>query len=152
LRGCRNELVEVFHLLFLAELGRQLDKQIYAVKGGCNLRFFFGSPRYSEALDLDVEKVQTSTLSKKVSRLLTGRPLTLLLATHELVVRRTSMPKQTDTTQRWKIELDAGDPPTPPGRARDPAAPRARSCHRIAPPGARARRLRRARRAFGASE
>jgi len=34
------EYVERFHLLFLAQLGHNLDKSCYALKGGCNLRFF----------------------------------------------------------------------------------------------------------------
>lgn len=34
------KLVELFHLLFLDVFGRKVDKRFYAVKGGCNLRFF----------------------------------------------------------------------------------------------------------------
>ena len=37
--------IERFHLLFLAQLGQKLDKRFYALKGGCNLRFFFKSIR-----------------------------------------------------------------------------------------------------------
>ena len=39
------EYIERFHLLFLAQLGQKLDKRFYALKGGCNLRFFFKSIR-----------------------------------------------------------------------------------------------------------
>jgi len=31
------QYVELFHLLFLDQLGRKLDKRFYALKGGCNL-------------------------------------------------------------------------------------------------------------------
>ena len=47
--------VEQFHLLFLEQLGRKLDKRHYALKGGCNLRFYLRSVRYSEDMDLDVQ-------------------------------------------------------------------------------------------------
>ncbi len=33
--------VELFQLLFLDQLGRRLDQRHFALKGGCNLRFFF---------------------------------------------------------------------------------------------------------------
>ena len=48
-----REYVELFHLLFLDQLGRKLDKRFYALKGGANLRFFARSLRYSEDIDLD---------------------------------------------------------------------------------------------------
>ena len=46
--------VELFHLVFIDLLGRKVDKKHYALKGGCNLRFFFKSFRYSEDMDVDV--------------------------------------------------------------------------------------------------
>ena len=45
---------EIFHLLFLERLLKVSDPRAFVVKGGANLRFFFGSPRYSENMDLDV--------------------------------------------------------------------------------------------------
>lgn len=45
-----RQAVEFFHLVFLRALvSRGEDKALFALKGGCNLRFFFGSVRYSEA-------------------------------------------------------------------------------------------------------
>lgn len=44
---------EVFHLLFLRELVRTVPLSAFVLKGGTNLRFFFGSIRYSEDMDLD---------------------------------------------------------------------------------------------------
>ncbi|MFQ6618599.1 MAG: hypothetical protein ACE5QV_07925 [Fidelibacterota bacterium] len=38
-----RQYVELFHLLFLSQLVRKLDKRFYALKGGGNLRFFFKS-------------------------------------------------------------------------------------------------------------
>jgi predicted nucleotidyltransferase component of viral defense system len=100
--------VENFHLTFLGQLGSQLDKRIYAVKGGCNLRFFFDSPRMSEDLDLDVSEVAEGTLKNKVDRILSGRPLSLILRGMRMTIEAVSTPKQTPTTQRWKVALLVG--------------------------------------------
>jgi hypothetical protein len=101
----RREAVELFHLAFLAELGTKLDRALYAIKGGCNLRFFFGSVRYSEDLDLDVQKTAPDTLRRKVDQLLAGRSLTLTLGAHGIGLTAVTRPKQTETTQRWKLAL-----------------------------------------------
>lgn len=45
---------EVFHLEFLRRLGEKLSPDVFALKGGANLRLFFKSIRYSEDLDLDI--------------------------------------------------------------------------------------------------
>lgn len=50
-----RQAVEVFHLIFLRALvAKGEDKSLIALKGGCNLRFYFGSIRYSEDIDFDV--------------------------------------------------------------------------------------------------
>lgn len=100
-----REAVEVFHLLFLRVLMAGAEKAHYAVKGGCNLRFFFGSVRYSEDLDLDVETFAPRTLRNKVDRILGSGPLPALLRARGLAVESFSSPKQTETTQRWKVQL-----------------------------------------------
>jgi predicted nucleotidyltransferase component of viral defense system len=102
-----REAVEIAHIVFLAELGTKLGKDRYAVKGGCNLRFFFNSPRYSEDLDLDVGGVPVRTLQSNVQRVLTGRSFRLTLATAGIELTGHSAPKQTETTQRWKLQLRA---------------------------------------------
>ncbi|HVE44759.1 MAG TPA: nucleotidyl transferase AbiEii/AbiGii toxin family protein, partial [Gammaproteobacteria bacterium] len=64
--------IEIFHLLFLQQLEKQMDKKLYALKGGCNLRFFFKSIRYSEDIDFDVTTISKTTLEKKVSKILSS--------------------------------------------------------------------------------
>jgi len=49
-----RQAVEIFHMLFLHAFGTRVDKSLYALKGGGNLRFFHKSIRYSEDIDLDV--------------------------------------------------------------------------------------------------
>ncbi|OGD13998.1 MAG: hypothetical protein A2V76_07865 [Candidatus Aminicenantes bacterium RBG_16_63_14] len=60
-----KQSVEVFHLVLLDQIGRKLDKQTWALKGGCNLRFFFKSPRYSDDMDLDVQGVPVDALRER---------------------------------------------------------------------------------------
>jgi predicted nucleotidyltransferase component of viral defense system len=100
-----RQAVELFHLLFLQQLGARLDKKFYALKGGCNLRFFFRSIRYSEDLDLDTQTIAKETLRKNVNRILQFQGFTSILHSHRLGISFISEPKQTATTQRWKIHL-----------------------------------------------
>jgi len=99
------QVVELFHVSFLEVLSRRLDPSRYILKGGANLRYFFGSVRYSEDVDLDLLGVPGWSLEKKVDDLLVKGPLGLLLRSLEVSLAEFSKPKQTDTTQRWKIAL-----------------------------------------------
>jgi hypothetical protein len=96
----------MFHLVFQRALvAKGEDKSLIALKGGCNLRFFFGSVRYSEDMDLDVLVMARETLKNKVERLLRSPAVTAPLKAQGLTIVETSAPKQTDTTQRWKVGL-----------------------------------------------
>lgn len=97
--------VEVFHLLFLDQLGRRIHKHLYAVKGGCNLRFFLKSIRYSQDLDLDIHMIRKETVMNNVSKIITSHPFKLLLEHAGIEIDAVTMPKQTDMTQRWKLAL-----------------------------------------------
>jgi len=104
-----RQSTEVFHLVFLRALvAKGEDKALVALKGGCNLRFFFGSVRYSEDMDLDVVVIARETLKNKVDRLLRSPAVTAPLKVHGLTIVETSAPKQTETTQRWKVGLSTG--------------------------------------------
>src|SRR5437660_12796143 len=97
--------IERFHLLFLDQLGRRLDKKMYALKGGCNLRFFWKSIRYSEDIDFDVHTIARITLQKNVQRILKDPGFARILAAYKLAITQFSEPKQTETTQRWKVQI-----------------------------------------------
>src|SRR5438105_4480277 len=98
----------MFHLVFLRALtARGEDKALFALKGGCNLRFFFGSVRYSEDIDIDVAVVAKGTLKNKIERLLYAPTVAGPLKTHAIEIVDISAPKQTDTTQRWKVGIRA---------------------------------------------
>lgn len=100
-----RQSVELFHLIFLAQLGRKIDKKLYALKGGCNMRFYFKSIRYSEDMDIDIRIINKETLLKNVDKLLNSAPLNHVLQAQGIEILSASSPKQTSTTQRWKIQL-----------------------------------------------
>jgi hypothetical protein len=109
------QAVEFFHLALLDLLGRKIPKDSYAVKGGCNLRFFLGSPRYSEDMDLDVDGISLERLDDAVRAITLGKTFADVLAVRGISVARCSSPKQTETTQRWKfgLSLPGSDVQTP---------------------------------------
>ncbi len=97
--------IELFHLLFLRQLEDNLDKKLYALKGGCNLRFFFKSIRYSEDIDLDVTIILKTTLEKKINKILGSTNFNRILQSKGIEIVRSTPVKQTETTQRWKVLL-----------------------------------------------
>jgi hypothetical protein len=99
------QATELFHVAFLDVLSRRLDRDRYVLKGGANLRYFFDSVRYSQDIDLDVEGIPPWRLNEKIDALLSSPQLGLLLRASGVAIARSSNPKSTDTTQRWKVGL-----------------------------------------------
>lgn len=100
-----RQTIEIFHLLFLRAFGARVDKTLFALKGGCNLRFFLKSIRYSEDMDLDIHTMAVGTLRNNVNRLFEAQSFVQSLRAHGIEIGRTSLPRQTETTQRWKLTL-----------------------------------------------
>jgi predicted nucleotidyltransferase component of viral defense system len=100
-----RQAIEIFHLLFLRAFGARVDKALFALKGGCNLRFFLKSIRYSEDMDLDIHTMAVGTLQNNVNRLLETPAFVQALRAQGIEMARTAQPKQTGTTQRWKLGL-----------------------------------------------
>jgi len=107
------EYVECFHLALLRVMEARLNRANWVVKGGVNLRAWFGSRRYSEDLDVDAIGIVSHVLRERFDKVLLSRPLADLLHSQRLEIVRPSKPKQTDTTQRWKLELKAADVSVP---------------------------------------
>ncbi len=105
--------IEEFHLLFLAQISRRVDKRALVVKGGCNLRFFLKSVRYSEDMDLDVGHLDALVLRDRVREVLASRPFRQILEARGTEIEHVTEHKQTDTTQRWKLWLRARGTPVP---------------------------------------
>jgi len=101
----QRQTIEIFHLLFLRELGARVDKTLFTLKGGCNLRFFLKSIRYSEHIDLDIHTMAVGTLRSNVNRLLEAQSFAQALRAQGIEITKTTLPKQTETTQRWKLTL-----------------------------------------------
>jgi hypothetical protein len=100
-----RQAIEVFHLHFLRLLVSGPQKGGNALKGGCNLRFFFGSVRYSEDMDLDIADLPVFASKDRMMRILEGPALNLALRARGIGVAAVSAPMQTETTQPWKIGL-----------------------------------------------
>src|SRR5665213_763602 len=98
-----SEAIEAFHLTFLAQLSKAPNKAV--VKGGQNLRLFFESVRHSDDLDMDVSVTSRETLKKNVDKILGSPRFRKTLLLYGIDVEQVSTPKQTDTTQRWKMVL-----------------------------------------------
>lgn len=103
----RPATIELFHIAFLDALATKVKPDRYVLKGGASLRYFWKSVRYSEDLDLDVVLGQSWRLQEQVDAVLSSPQLKLLLRAGDLEVAEVSKPKQTETTQRWKVGLRA---------------------------------------------
>lgn len=104
-RFLQVQLVELVHLAFLDVLQVRLNQDGYVLKGGANLRYFYGSPRYSADIDFDVVHVTKEKLEQRVDEILRSRPFAFILGTKALEVTEVAKPKQTRVTQRWKVVL-----------------------------------------------
>lgn len=93
--------------MLLRVLESRVDRATWVVKGGVNIRAWFGSLRYSEDLDVDVVRGSSISLREKVDKLLSAPAFREILAAQGLELARASKPKQTETTQRWKFEVRA---------------------------------------------
>jgi len=100
-----QKLIELFHLIFLRHLGEKIDKNHFILKGGCNLRFFFKSIRYSQDIDLDINITSLFTLKKQVTKILESSSFRQILKTRKIEISTINPAKQTGTTQRWKLTL-----------------------------------------------
>lgn len=56
-------------------------------------------------MDIDIHTIRKETLSNTVSRILDSTPFHSILRARQIEIVNATAPKQTDTTQRWKIQL-----------------------------------------------
>jgi len=102
------QMRELFHIEFLRWFSRKVKSARYVVKGGVNIRLFFGSVRYSEDMDLDVSGVSVHGLKDTVTMILDTSSFTESLrpfGIKGIVPPDMAKAKQTDTTQRFKVHL-----------------------------------------------
>jgi hypothetical protein len=101
-------LREGFHVVLLRALAERLQGRDWVLKGGTNLRLYFGSIRFSEDIDLDVGKDVAGAMQRAIPATLADgdvqrRLQALGILQASLICGRSS--KSTDTTLRYKIEL-----------------------------------------------
>ena len=101
-------LREVFHFCFLHRLLQASDRDLYVLKGGANLRFFFGSPRYSEDMHIDVVAGSVATLKKNGYKILEDASFQRSLRVFDIAALEVNDPakaRHTETTQRFGCSL-----------------------------------------------
>ncbi|MDP8231028.1 MAG: nucleotidyl transferase AbiEii/AbiGii toxin family protein [Candidatus Gorgyraea atricola] len=102
------QLRELFHIEFLRWFVRKVKPELYALKGGSNLRFFYNSFRYSEDMDIDVKGIEVEVLKDIVMKILSNVSFHEIFKTFgvaKVVVPDMIKAKQTQTTQRFKVHL-----------------------------------------------
>ena len=66
------------HLLFLQVLTAS-RQDWFVLKGGANIRYFFGSDRYSNDIDLDIVEREAWWVGEAVDKVLDGKALASLI-------------------------------------------------------------------------
>lgn len=110
--------MELFHVAFLevATAPNGLPLEQFVLKGGANLRLFYGSARRS--VDMDFDYIGTAgradAFADRVDAIFASAALAALLRLRGIQLRDLRRHKQSPTTRRWKFSLDAegvsGDP------------------------------------------
>ena len=101
--------LEAFHVRLLLALSGQASGMLY-LKGGVNLRLFYGSVRYSEDMDFDADPRIADRLRRNVPPLNLSPSFQAPLRALGLrgVEMDTAPKKATETTLRFKMGLDLG--------------------------------------------
>lgn len=104
---------EAFHVLALGFLADRLgaaNPLALRLKGGVNLRLFFGSERYSEDMDLDADARLASAMPGLLLAMLKDPWFLRAMRAHgiRLPAAPTSCAKATDTVTRLKVVLRVG--------------------------------------------
>jgi Nucleotidyl transferase AbiEii toxin, Type IV TA system len=96
---------EAAHLLILRELTRLKNRSAVILKGGVNLRLFFGSVRYSEDMDLDGAPEAMDAIRSSINAVFSNRDF--LRAAQRIGIRGLDAGqgpnKDTETTFRYKF-------------------------------------------------
>lgn len=99
-------VIEGFQAAFLEVATATLPVAEYAVKGGVNMRFFFGSVRSSKDMDFDYLGDRFSRWEDRVNAVFAGRVLDRLLHLRGIEITGLDrLKKQTDVTRRWTLQL-----------------------------------------------
>jgi Nucleotidyl transferase AbiEii toxin, Type IV TA system len=100
------KLVELLHLALLQVMPSYLPVSDYTVKGGANLRLFYGSRRRSQDIDFDYLGSRFDAVEGGLDAALASRAFRDLLRVAGVEMSEPTKPKQTDTTRRWKFFVE----------------------------------------------
>jgi predicted nucleotidyltransferase component of viral defense system len=100
------KLVEILHLALLQVMPSYLPVASYVVKGGANLRLFFGSRRRSQDIDFDYLGSRFDSVEGAIDAALASRAFRDLLRVAGVEMSEPTKPKQTATTRRWKFQVN----------------------------------------------
>ncbi|MFH0751910.1 MAG: nucleotidyl transferase AbiEii/AbiGii toxin family protein [Chloroflexota bacterium] len=100
------KLVELLHLALLQVLPSYMPPAESVVKGGANLRLFYGSRRRSQDIDFDYLGTRFHEVETKVDAALAARAFRDLLRVAGMSITEPTKPKQTGTTRRWKFVVE----------------------------------------------
>lgn len=103
------KVIEIVHLAFLQTLPSYLPVSDYVVKGGANLRLWYGSRRRSQGIDLDHLGDRFSAVEDKVDAAIASRVFQDLLRVAGVTMTPPTKPEQTDTTRRWRFAIVGPD-------------------------------------------
>lgn len=102
------KLIEVVHLALLQALPSRMPVGSYIVKGGANLRLFEQSARRSQDIDLDYggRPDRFDQVEEQVDATLRSPVFQNVLRLAGVAMSEPTKPKQTDTTRRWKFNVE----------------------------------------------
>ena len=102
-----GKAIELFQLAFLEVAAVRLPLAEFALKGGANMRFFFTSQRRSKDIDFDYVGRRFEAFATRVDEVLESPALAALLRQRGLTLVDPRRSRQTLTTRRWKLGLQA---------------------------------------------
>lgn len=101
--------VELLHVALLQVLPTAIDPSRYILKGGANLRLFYGSHRRSQDIDFDLLDPAGWSVEERVDRVLSGKAFRTFLDLAGIQMTQPTKPKQSETTRRWKFTVTTAD-------------------------------------------
>lgn len=99
------EIAEGFHLAFLQALATRANPAAWALKGGGNLRFFYGSERFSEDIDLDTFDIEPWAFQERVDQTLASDLLKRTLGILGSHVDYVNPKERSETKSKWVLGL-----------------------------------------------
>ena len=97
------EIAESFHLAFLQALATRAYLSAWALKGGGNLRFFYGSERFSEDIDLDTFDIEPRTFQDRVDQTLASDLLRRTLGLLGSRIDYLNAKERSETKSKWVV-------------------------------------------------